>query len=160
MLAGAAAAAVWAAQQPLDMRVFGVRYDDTELLGKFVTRRRAWRPVGLGLHLLNGVAAGGIYGLLDTRLPLAPRLRGPAFALCEHLATWPGTRLLGRLHPAAADFPRLWGDHRAFAQATWRHLLFGIVLGELHRALQDAQDRLHEAPAATAAELPRDTPAA
>ena len=32
-LAGAAAAAVWAAQQPLDQRVFGVDYDDAELLG-------------------------------------------------------------------------------------------------------------------------------
>ena len=32
-LAGAAAAAVWAAQQPLDKRVFGVDYDDVELLG-------------------------------------------------------------------------------------------------------------------------------
>jgi hypothetical protein len=30
-LAGAAAAGVWALQQPLDQRVFGVRYDDTEL---------------------------------------------------------------------------------------------------------------------------------
>ena len=44
-LAGAAAAAVWAAQQPLDQRVFGVDYDDVELLGRFVTRgpRRATR---------------------------------------------------------------------------------------------------------------------
>ena len=29
----------------------------------------------------------------------------------------------------------LWGDPRAFAQATWRHLLFGAVLGELERRL-------------------------
>ena len=50
-LAGAAAAAVWAAQQPLDQRVFGVPYDDTELLGKWLTRGRAWRAVGLALHV-------------------------------------------------------------------------------------------------------------
>src|SRR5436853_561822 len=27
------------------------------------------------------------------------------------------------------------GNARAFAQATWRHLLFGVVLGELERRL-------------------------
>ena len=44
-LAGAAAAAAWAAQQPLDKRVFGSRYDDVELLGKLVTRGPAWPAV-------------------------------------------------------------------------------------------------------------------
>ena len=39
---------VWAAQQPLDKRVFGVAYDDTELLGKSVTRGRGWPVVGIG----------------------------------------------------------------------------------------------------------------
>ena len=38
-LAGAAAAAVWAAQQPLDKRVFGVDYDDAELLGRLARVR-------------------------------------------------------------------------------------------------------------------------
>ena len=37
-MAGAAAAAVWAAQQPLDKRVFGTAYDDVEILGRLVTR--------------------------------------------------------------------------------------------------------------------------
>ena len=45
-LAGAAAAAAWAAQQPLDKRVFGSRYDDVELLGKLVTRGPAWPAAG------------------------------------------------------------------------------------------------------------------
>ena len=31
------------------------------------------------------------------------------------------------------ELPKLAGDPRAFAQATWRHLLFGVVLGELER---------------------------
>ena len=53
-LAGAAAAAAWAAQQPLDKRVFGSRYDDVELLGKLVTRGPAWPAAGLGLHVANG----------------------------------------------------------------------------------------------------------
>lgn len=132
-LAGAAAAGVWALQQPLDIRVFGVPYDDTELLGKFVTRSRAWRPVGIGIHLAFGAAVGAAYAAVARGLPVPATTRGPLFALTEHLATWPGTRLLPRVHPAAADFPVLWGDHAAFAQATWRHLLFGAVLGTLER---------------------------
>src|SRR5205809_1056971 len=43
-VAGAVAAGLWAAQQPLDKRVFGVDYDDTELLGKTVTDGPAWPP--------------------------------------------------------------------------------------------------------------------
>jgi hypothetical protein len=52
--------------------------------------------------------------------------------LAEHIATWPATCLLGRVSPG---LPQLWGSGRAFAQATWRHLLFGAVLGELERRL-------------------------
>ncbi len=134
-LAGAAAAGVWALQQPLDMRVFGVPYDDTELLGKFVTRSRAWRPVGIAVHLTFGATVGAAYATVAPRLPVPAPARAPLFALGEHLATWPGTRLLPAVHPAAGDFPPLWGDHAAFAQATWRHLLFGAVLGTLERRL-------------------------
>ena len=36
--AGAVGAAVWAAQEPLDKRVFDVDHSDVELLGKAVTR--------------------------------------------------------------------------------------------------------------------------
>ncbi len=35
--------------------------------------------------------------------------------------------------PPRDDLPRLFGSRAALAQATWRHLLFGIVLGELER---------------------------
>jgi hypothetical protein len=134
-LAGAAAAAVWAAQQPLDQRVFGVPYDDTELLGKWLTRGPAWRAVGIALHLQNGAAFGALYANLAPSLPVPAPARGPLAGLAEHLGTWPGTAALPRVHPAAADFPRLWGSGRAFAQATWRHILFGVVLGELERRL-------------------------
>ncbi len=40
-----------------------------------------------------------------------------------------------RRHPARGDMPALAGSPRAFAQATWRHLLFGTILGELERRL-------------------------
>ena len=134
-LAGAAAAAVWAAQQPLDQRVFGVAHDDAELLGRFVTDGRAAYPIGLALHVANGALFGAVYALAARALPVPAPLRGPAAALGEHLATWPGTRALSRVHPAAGELPPLWGSGRAFAQATWRHLLFGTVLGELERRL-------------------------
>jgi hypothetical protein len=139
-MAGAIAAAVWAAQQPLDRRVFGVPYDDTELIGRWVVRGPGWRPAGLALHLVNGAAFGGLYANVVTSLPLPPFLRGPAAGLAEHLATWPGTAALDRLHPAAGALPPLWGSGRAFAQATWRHLLFGFVLGELERRLNAGAD--------------------
>ena len=41
-LAGGVAAALWAAQQPLDKRVFGTDYDDLAILGKAVTRGNEW----------------------------------------------------------------------------------------------------------------------
>ena len=134
-LAGAVAAGVWSAQQPLDKRVFGVAYDDAELLGKLVTRGPAALPVGHAIHISNGALFGALYATLAPRLPGPLVAQGPVAGLTEHLATWPATCLLGRLHPAAGDFPVLWGSGRAFAQATWRHLLFGVVLGEVERRL-------------------------
>ena len=134
-LAGAAAAAVWAAQQPLDQRVFGVPYDDVELLGKFVTRGRAWWPVGLAMHLGNGAIFGALYANAAPSVPVPAWAKGPLAGMLEHAATWPGTRLTDRLHPARDEMPAISGDPRAFAQATWRHLLFAVVLGELERRL-------------------------
>jgi hypothetical protein len=141
-LAGAVAAGVWAAQQPLDMRVFGVRYDDTELLGKAVTRGRAWPAVGLALHVLNGALFGAVYaGVARRRLATLPaRSRGPAVGLAEHLGSWPLVLVSDRVHPARDELPTLGGDPAAFAQATWRHLLFGTVLGELELWLNGPDD--------------------
>src|SRR5690242_11007304 len=131
-LAGATAAAVWAAQQPLDRRFFGVQYDDADLLGRFVTRSRAAYPVGVAIHLANGAIFGAVYANVRSSIPGPPALRGPLAGLAEHLATWPGTLAIARVQP---QIPTLWGSGRAFAQATWRHVLFGAVLGELERRL-------------------------
>lgn len=134
-LAGAAAAAVWAAQQPLDKRAFGVPYDDCELLGTAVTRGRAAYPIGVASHLVNGAIFGALYASVAPAVPGPPAARGLAAGLAEHLVTWPATRFVATLHPAGGRFPRLWGDHRAFAQATWRHALFGVLLGTLEHRL-------------------------
>src|SRR2546423_251248 len=130
---GAVAAAVWALQQPLDKLVFGSDYDDVEVLGRAVWRDDAWYPVGLALHLQNGATFGAAYANLAPLVPLPPITRGPVLALGEHLLMWPLTTLTDRFHPARKELPKLTGNRRAFGQATWRHLLFGTVLGELER---------------------------
>jgi hypothetical protein len=130
---GAVAAAVWALQQPLDKLVFSSGYDDVELLGKVITRSDGWFPVGLALHMQNGALFGAVYANVAPALPIPPVLRGPAAAMVEHLGLWPLGRASDRLHPARKELPKLTGNRRALAQATWRHLLFGVVLGELER---------------------------
>jgi hypothetical protein len=136
-LAGGVAAAAWALQQPLDKRVFGCEYDDVALLGRAVVPRggrRLWYPVGLALHVQNGAMFGAVYAsLLAPRLPVPPAARGPLVAQIENFGLWPLGRLNDRFHPAREELPRLTGNRRALAQATWRHLLFGVVLGELER---------------------------
>jgi hypothetical protein len=134
-LAGALAAAVWAAQQPIDKRLFRSEYDDVELLGKLVTRGSNWPAVGLALHLTNGAAFGAGYSLARPFIPGPPAVAGAVAATIEHIASWPLGMLVDRHHPAGGDLERLSGNGRALAQATWRHLLFGVVLGELERRL-------------------------
>jgi len=130
-LAGALGAAVWAAQTPLDQRAFGVDYSDSELLGKTVTRGPAWPVVGHAMHLANGALFGAVYANVARRIPLPSWARGPAAGMTENLATWPLMAVVDRFHPARKDLPKLALNPRAFAQATWRHLLFGTVLGRL-----------------------------
>jgi hypothetical protein len=122
-LAGAAAAAVWLVQQPLDKRIFGWPYDDADLLARLTGTSRA---VGAVLHIGNGAVFGALYANVAPAAPLPPQLRGPVAGLVEHVATWPLTALA---------MPEMTTSPRAFAQSAWRHLLFGTVLGELERRL-------------------------
>jgi hypothetical protein len=130
---GAVAAAVWGLQQPLDKLAFSSPYDDVELLGKSVTRGDGWYAVGFGMHMGNGAAFGALYANLAPAMPIPAPLRGPVLALAEHVALWPLGALSDRLHPARKELPQLSGNRPAFLQAAWRHLLFGLVLGELER---------------------------
>ncbi len=129
-MAGTVAAGVWSLQTPLDHRVFGVPYDDAELLGKAVTRGPASRPIGLTMHLANGALFGVAYTRAARRLPGPGWARGVAAGMLEHLATWPLTTLVDRHHPARDELPSLAGV-RPFLQSAWRHALFGAVLGAL-----------------------------
>ncbi len=140
-MAGAAAAGVWAAQQPLDKRAFACDYDDVALLGKALTRGRAWPAVGLALHVGNGAAFGATYALVRSDLPGPPWARGLLLAQLENFGLWPLGRLVDRAHPARAELTPLTGNRRALAQATWRHALFGVVLGELEARLAGGDSR-------------------
>jgi hypothetical protein len=146
-LAGAVAAGVWAIQQPFDKLLLHCRYDDVELLGRAVRNGPGWYRVGLFVHAQNGALFGALYANIAPGLPIPPALRGPAVALAEHFVLWPLTGLSDRFHPARESLPTLAGNRRAFAQATWRHLLFGIVLGELERRLNRDVDSIPPGPA-------------
>ena len=132
-LAGAVAATAWAAQQPFDKRVFGTRYDDVELLGKLVTRGPRWRVAGLAMHASNGAAFGAVYALARPLLPGPPVGAALAAAMAENFGFWPLGRILDRHHPARRELEPLRGNRRALAAATWRHALFGVLLGTLEQ---------------------------
>lgn len=130
--AGAAAALVWAAAEQFDRRVFSNDYTDVALLGKFVTRSRAWPIAGTALHAANGAAFGFAFDVVRRRVSKPPRRLALELALTEHLALFPLGALVDRYHPARGEpgLERVFGA-RAFAQATLRHTLFGLVLGRL-----------------------------
>ena len=136
-MAGTVAAAVWAAQQPLDKRVFESDYDDVELLGKLVTRGDGWPAAGLGMHFANGALFGAVYSQLRPFVPGPPVAAGLVAGLAEHVAFWPLVGVIDRMHPARKNLPELTGNRRAFAQAAWRHALFGLVLGGLEALIND-----------------------
>jgi hypothetical protein len=111
--AGAGAALAWAALEPLDRRVFGCDYSDVAVLGKLVTRGRGWPLAGIALHTLNGTLFGLAYDEVLRRTRLPPRRLALGMALAEHA------------------IPPLLRNGRAFAQATVRHAVFGLLLGRL-----------------------------
>jgi hypothetical protein len=114
--AGAAAAVIWGLQEPLDRRVFGCDYSDVEFLG------RGRRSVGFVVHAANGALFGVVFDLARRRVDLDQRRLALGLALAEHMALWPLIVL---------DERDLLTSPRAFAQATYRHALFGILLGRL-----------------------------
>ena len=114
--AGAAAALVWGLQEPLDSRVFGCSYSDVAFLG------RGHRSAGFLLHAANGAVLGLAFDAIRRRVDVEQRKLALALALAEHVALWP---LIGLVDP------KLVTSGRAFAQASYRHALFGVLLGRL-----------------------------
>jgi hypothetical protein len=131
--AGAAGTLLWAALEPLDQRLLRYDYSDVALLGKAVTRGRRWQLVGIALHAGNGAVFGLVFDELRRRLPQDPRRLALGLALAEHVGLYPLCWFVDRYHPPRGEpgVPPLLPSGRAFAQATLRHALFGIVLGRL-----------------------------
>ena len=131
--AGAAAATIWGVLEPIDQRLLDCDYSDVAVLGKGVTRGPHWRAVGFALHAANGAVFGLAFEELRRRLPLSPRRLAVGLAVGEHLTLYPLCYFIDRYHPARGEpgIPPLLRNPRAFAQATWRHALFGTVLGRL-----------------------------
>lgn len=130
--AGAAAALVWGAVEPIDKRLLRNDYSDVALLGKFVTRSRAWPIAGVAIHALNGAMFGLAFHEVRERTSLKPRRLALALALTEHVALFPLSYFVDHNHPARGE-PGVRNvlSPRGFAQATARHALFGAVLGRL-----------------------------
>jgi hypothetical protein len=134
-VAGAAAATVWGLAEPLDQRLLRCDYSDIALLGKAVTRGPRWRLAGFAVHAVNGAIFGLAYHEVQRRVRVDPRRLAVGTALGEHLALYPLCAAIDRWHPARGEpgVPPLLRNGRAFLQATWRHLLFGTVLGRAAR---------------------------
>jgi hypothetical protein len=114
--AGAFAAIVWGLQEPLDRRVFRCAYSDVELLGL------GRRSVGFVVHAANGVLFGLAFDAVRQRVDVEQTRLAVALALAEHIALWPLMAVVDR---------ELVRSPRAFAQSTYRHALFGVILGRL-----------------------------
>jgi hypothetical protein len=133
--AGAVAALIWGALEPVDQRLFRCDYSDVALLGKAVTRGPGWRPLGFAIHATNGALFGLAYDGARRRLPVDDRRLALAMAMAEHVGLYPLAYFVDRFHPARGErgIPPLLTNARAFGQATLRHALFGVVLGRLSR---------------------------
>jgi hypothetical protein len=133
-VAGAGAALAWAALEPLDRRLFRHDYSDVALLGKLVTRTRAWVPAGLALHAANGALFGLAFDALRRRSRMRAQPLALGLALVENFALFPLAGVVERHHPARGT-PGLASivNLRGLAQATVRHTVFGFALGRWAR---------------------------
>jgi hypothetical protein len=128
-LAGAVAATVWLATDPVTKRLLRTPYSDAQLLSSFLTRGRLEPLVGGAVHVANGAAFGYAWARLGHR----GVRQGMAAAVGENVVLWPGVAVFDRIHPKRRDgtWPRLLTNPRAFAQATVGHAIFGAALGAL-----------------------------
>jgi hypothetical protein len=133
--AGAVAALVWSLVEPIDRRVLRSDYSDVLLLGKMFTRGRLAWPVGFAIHAANGALFGLAFDRVRRRVPYSKERVAIGMALAEHVALYPLSYFVDHYHPARgqAGIPPLVTNARAFAQATIRHAVFGVLLGRLSR---------------------------
>ena len=130
--AGSIAALVWGALESVDQRLFRNGYSDVAVLGKAFRRGPGWRPLGFALHAVNGAIFGLAYHEVARRSSRDRRRLAIELALAEHMTLFSTGKLVDHYHPARGE-PGV--QHvfsaPAFAQATVRHAIFGVVLGRL-----------------------------
>ena len=133
--AGAVAASAWSLLEPIDRRLFRCDYSDVLLLGKSVTRGRLAWPVGFAIHAANGALFGLAFDQVRRRVPYRKERLALGMALAEHVLLYPLSYFADRYHPARGEegIPPLLTNARAFAQATARHAVFGVLFGRLSR---------------------------
>src|SRR5262249_4592219 len=132
--AGLAAGCAYLAAQEVDRRIANPRSDDILLVGGLATARpRLWWPVGIFGHVfISLLFASGFVWIVGPRLSGPYWLRGLLTFQVENAVTLPAVLLTDKSHPAVQS-----GDVAPMtnpvyvAQATWRHLAFGTVLGWL-----------------------------
>jgi hypothetical protein len=126
-LAGAVAAGIWNAYDPLLKRAFASPYADSELLGPFITTGRYEWLANLVTHMGGGAAFGYLFERVGGRGVRA----GVAAAVVENTVLWPVIGLLEPIHPKrrSGEWPPLLTNGRAFTSATVGHAIFGVLLG-------------------------------
>jgi hypothetical protein len=101
------------------------------LLGRFLTRSRAWPAAGLALHLANGA----VFGALFERAGFRGVKTGVLAAEAENVLLWPALAIVDRIHAdrRSGAWPSLFTNRRVAAYEVATHALFGAVLGALVR---------------------------
>jgi len=95
------------------------------------------------IHAINGALFGMTLDKIRRSGRIRPQRLALAMALTEHVALYPLSWFVDRYHPARGEegIPPLLGNRRAFAQATWRHALFALLLGRLLSGATDTSRR-------------------
>jgi hypothetical protein len=130
-VAGAVAATLWTAADPLLERAFGTPYADAKLLGPFITEG----PLEPVANAVTHAAGGFVFGYVFSRLGGRGVRNGVTAALAENTLFWPLLGVFDRIHPyrRSGAWPPLVSNPRVFAQATTGHALFGVLLGLLSK---------------------------
>ena len=130
-LAGATAAAVWIAAEPVVRRLTGGTHRELRLISGTLARDGGGNALGWTVHLANGAA----FGVAFRRLGGHGVRRAVIAAQAENAILWPGMAIVDRIHPdvRSGRWPKLFSDRGTIAQEIASHVVFGAVLGVLIR---------------------------
>jgi len=130
-IAGATAAAVWIASEPIMRRLVGGTHRELRLISGTLAGDRGRDGLGWAVHLVNGAAFGVAFRRLGGR-----GVRDAVVAAqVENAILWPGMAVVDHIHPdiCSGRWPRLFSDRGTIAQEIAGHVVFGVVLGALIR---------------------------